>query len=203
MDAFTAYLLQQSPPPYPDDVSQVLHGDRTWAPGGTVRLFDSTLTAAAASFDITAISQAYSMLQLELLLRGDAAASGVAVDCHLNNDTSGNYDYDLNTISGGVLNSTSTGSAAGYMQVGRAPGGSATANYAGQATLVIPAYTQTTFYKQVRCVGATNNGGTASELMETLFSGVWKSTAAVTEITIYPSSGNWAAGSRATLYGIA
>ncbi len=57
-------------------------------------------------------------------------------------------------------------------------------------------YSNTTTYKTVlsRCSNPT--GGTLA------VAGLWRSTAAITSITLTPTAGNWLSGSTFTLYGI-
>lgn len=176
----------------------------TWvAPSGAgavTMLFDSTAGGAVASFDITPIAGTYKHLRLVAQLRGDTAATTVGVRLRVNNDSGANYD---DQFLAGINATASSGGANGgtSSSLGDVPAASATAGLAGALTLEVPNYAGTTF--STTFVSTTNgfNSQAAAGRNVEVSSGVWRTTSAVTRLTIFPNAGNWVAGSRCTLYG--
>jgi len=178
-----------------------------WAAGGgsggaMINLTSSTLGAPAASFDLTTISQAYNHLELWLLLRGTKAATVTNTRVRLNNDSAANYDqqelFGANASAGGDATAGVT-----YAFMGNANAASATAGAFSILRMIVPFYTGTTAHKVIEGVGASfiteGTVGTYSAVVE---AGLWRSTAAVSRITVFPDTGNWDTGSAYVLYGI-
>lgn len=169
--------------------------------GNTVKIFDSTLGADAASFDIASISAAYAALQIVLQVRATNAAASAIVLCRFNNDSGANYDYEY-TYAQGVTPSAAQTLATTALALGDCPGATATAGYAATIEAVIANYAGTTFNKvcSSRC---GNPIGTASgNVFSELICGHWRTTAtAINRVTILPSANNFLAGSRCTVYG--
>src|SRR5690348_3688092 len=110
-------------------------------------LFDSTLSGSAASIDTGAngIGQAYNVLDIYMYLRGDTAAVATNVNITFNNDTGSNYDYQVvsgNNVTAGASNNH------GVAQISWTTlAASATSSDFGVGYMTIPAYTQTTGFK--------------------------------------------------------
>lgn len=171
------------------------------APGAMVQLADSLLGADTANFDFTSISGSYNHLLLYTYLRGTKAVTGLGLNLRFNNDSSAIYDwyrfYGSGSGSfghGGVDNDTS-------IDADYPVGDSATTGFVGSGQFFIPNYAATTFFKSCTYdgFGPRAEGGS---LFRFSGGGMWKSTAAITRITITPDANNWKAGSRVTLYGV-
>ena len=121
---------------------------------GMTKLFDQTLSAAAATIDTGAagVAGGYSSLMVMVLARAaDAVFSGGFI-LVLNNDTAANYQYIWTDNSNGTSSSfISTGQ--GGLKVMEGPGSSIGANIFGAAHLMIPAYDQTSGYKVATGLG--------------------------------------------------
>ena len=159
-----------------------------------------TKSGAAASYDFTNIPQEFSHLRIVVVGRGDAG--GAALFLRFNNDTAANYDqqifYNNSTTVAGVATAAATS-----MQVATLTLSTSTAGQAGVATIDIPAYSGTTFRKTTTSqAGAFRTEGTASSYEAAVFAGNWRSTAAITRVTLFLNSGNFAAGSSCSLYGM-
>lgn len=156
------------------------------------------LAVDTASFDFQSIPDSYESLRLIYHGRGAAATNGNLFVMRFNNDSGANYDYETNnSINGGHTGANFTGQTSiGFMAI---PKGSSTADRPGSGDILIPGYARTVFHKVTR---ATGTDYITSVLRVTGGAGVWKSTAAITRITIAPDTGNWLAGSVASLYGI-
>jgi len=171
------------------------------APGGMVLVADSTLGAAAASFDITAIPGKYKHLQIVASLRSTKTATFDAVRIRFNNDSGTNYQnaiqYAVDGYNEMVEEEAATG---GYTEAMAAssPSGSFAA-----CTVLIPDYASTvTTYKSFTSTSGGLKGATAPHIVDA--GGSWNSGgAAITRITLVPGTGpNFLAGSRVTVYGL-
>ena len=80
------------------------------------------------------------------------------------------------------------------------PGSSQTASTFGSTTIYIPNYTSSNNKSYSIDTVSENNGTTA---YAGLFAGLWSNTAAITQITITPDTGNFVQYTTASLYGIA
>lgn len=162
----------------------------------TVLIQDVMLDIAASSFDFVAIPQTYKHLQLVWQARGTTVAATTACTLLFNGDTGANYDYEV--IFGNVNTPTAALSTADTNLDGfLIPAASATAGSAGAGDASIPYYAGTTFWKQILLREVAVKEGLA------IFrGGNWRSTAAINRITVTVAAGNFAAGSRMTLYGV-
>lgn len=172
------------------------------AQAGLVRLYDRVATGALASFDVTGIVQDYAHLQFVLQGRGDTVAGAVQINLFLNNDTGANYDFhyilgtNTSISTNGVIASASP-------QIGNITAANATANFPGMIQGLIPNYAGAVFFKQV--MAQEWDESSAAVAGQSIFhnSLLWKSAAAITRITAQPAAGNFVAGSRFTVYGMA
>lgn len=147
-----------------------------------------TLTANAASITFSSIPQGYTDIILVTSGASQPAGGGAAA-IRFNSDTATNYSY-LYMFGSGT--SVSTGKFANQTVI--PTNRHNTTEGGGKAH--IQNYSNTTTYKTVVTSGAGNN-------IAILYTGTWRSTAAITSITIIPESGpGWAVGFTATLYGI-
>jgi hypothetical protein len=169
--------------------------------GAMTQLYDNIASGAIASWDVQGISQAYNHLMLIVLARMDAVVSDQAGRLRFNGDTGANYDSER-FVAFGATQSTGESLAATGASFGWFTGSSADANYASYEDLIIPHYTGTVFNKTF--VGKNSSPQTtASGLTQAgIHSGLWRNTAAINRITVYPLTGNWIAGSRLTIYGL-
>ena len=183
---------------YPADANKVLTGAGTWL-GGMVLVADNTLSVAAASFDFTGLPTTYAHLMVVLYTRGDAAAISVAQILRLNNDSGANYqDQRLYGDGAGV---TAAESLAGTsIGLGNTTASTGPANAFGTSIVMIPHYAGASNQKTISANVDYRNGTGAGSSFTMRVSGWWASTAAVNRVTIAPSSGNFVAGSRCSIY---
>jgi len=172
------------------------------AAGGIVPIFDTILGAAAAAIDITSIPQGYASLLLVLEGRSDAATTNTAAYCQFNGDTGANYDYQQMQAGGtGVSASNALATATGFV-LGNIIGNTGPAGVSTLFYVDIPNYSRTTWQKQAFCRNSLRRGTTAGDTFVTDWAGWWRNAAAITSMHLWLSTGNWMAGSRATLYGL-
>jgi hypothetical protein len=150
-----------------------------------------------AAIDFTAITGSYTDLCLKYALR--ASTSSNNKDCYitLNGSTSG--------FSGIYLQgngATSAGSFTLARYVGNVPDSTATASTFSNSEIYIPNYSGSTNKSFSIDTVQENNTTTAGQALDQLIAGLWSNTAAITSISITPSSGTFVQYSTATLYGI-
>jgi hypothetical protein len=184
--------------------AQYLGGGSTpaWTNAPFVLLSDTTLGGNAASFNITGISQAYSHLKIVAKMRNDGAVAKSNWNLRFNADSGSNYDE----VIGKVINATLSGeSNAGttVLQGFLAAGASATASVFGTAEVIVPDYVGSGHKTVIGDSGVIATEGTVASFHRYWNSGVWKSTAAINQVTLTPGDGsNWVAGSRLMIYGM-
>lgn len=168
--------------------------------GAVTKIASQTLAVAAASISFTGIPATYSDLIVVLNGRGDSAATFVEARLRFNNDIAANYDFESNLMnnatntSGGTVGATS-------VFLGWIPAATGVASAASSCEITVPNYAGTTFHKDLRSRGGLRTGAAAANLFSADVWGDWRSAAAINRVDLFPSAGNFLAGSRATLYG--
>lgn len=169
--------------------------------GGGAVLFDSTLGADAASIDTGAggIAQSQNVLEIWVIARTDQAAVGSAALLTFNNDSGAVYDYEQLTGTN-VTAAAAPGNAQTSILLD-AKGASAAANEASIVCLLLPGYTQTTFFKAGTSIaGAADTTAAGSIARVTSFQ--YRSTTAVSRAKIANGGGTvLKAGSRLLILG--
>jgi hypothetical protein len=158
---------------------------------------------STTSVTFSSIPTGYTSLRIDELASSSDSAVQEVLYCQINGDTtSGDYAGELWGGSTSAFFSAQSGTTNG-VGCSFINGSTAYANSPATASILIPYYLQTTFNKTISTVaqyaGATTFGGNG-----TLFvNDSWKSTAAVTSITLSDTAGgHFIAGSTFTLYGI-
>jgi hypothetical protein len=170
--------------------------------GTWVQLANSTLAAPAASFDFTSISGSFAHLLVEMYLRGDDTTTAVAASLRFNADTGNNYDDQRLSASAAVA-AAAENFAGSSPDFAFAPAANATSNVFGAARLLIPHYANASNNKAALSRWATKTATTTGTLQAGAAAVFWRSNAAITRVTIFPGTGDWDTGSRATLYALA
>lgn len=166
--------------------------------------FDSFATVtvgggtSASSLTFSSIPQTHSHLRLILSTRGTSSLARAAV--RFNSDSSSNY-YDHYWYGNGSSSGYGYDGGLSLIELGVVPTSSEMAYVQGQFIVDIFDYRDTSKVTTVRSMG----GVSGSTRYFSLNSGVWKSTSAVTTLTIVPGlvgSGNFNEFTVASLYGI-
>jgi len=166
-----------------------------------VEISSTTLGEAAASIDLASIPATYESLRLIVVARHDVAVVSAAMSLRFNGDTGNNY-ADQYLLAG---HTTVTGAAAVNQTLalaGRSAGSSADANNAVVTVIDIPLYAGTTWNKAFLSHSAVQDEDTSANVSHYFISGIWRSTAAINQITLTPASGNFIAGTYCALYGV-
>lgn len=166
---------------------------------GAGAIFDTTLGAAAASVDITPIVATYAHLRIEIVARGDTAATATAVVIRYNNDSAANYDHQImgmsNATAIGIEALAGTSAWVGYMPAATAP-----ANASSNIEVVVAGYAGTTFQKAATSACSLKTTVATGGLTTYANAHWWRSTAAINRVTLLANAGNFVAGSRVTIY---
>jgi len=153
----------------------------------------TTLGSAAASIDFTSIGSGFT--DLRLVLAGSTSASTYLYFTINNTTTPYSYTYLYGT--GAVANSkrnTSGGLTGIFINDEVATG----VSDRFLAELNFFSYAGSTYKTSLSKYSGDRNGSGQVQLNVNL----WGSTSAITQITLYPSSGNFETGTTATLFGI-
>lgn len=157
--------------------------------------------APQANFDVTTGLTGFNTLRLVLYGRGSTAAVSIDVRVRFNNDSGSNYDSEWFSAFGtGNAQSESIGATSG--KFGDIAAASATANRFGAVEGEIPCYAGTANHKLLLAqAGWVQNTSSGNTLSQSVTCG-WRSTSAITRVTLFPSTGNFDTGSRLLIYGI-
>ncbi len=187
------------------DASQAL--GVKWIGGGMHLIEEISLAAPAASVSFATLPTIYRHLHLMVCARTDSAESAALGKLQFNGDAGSNYAYQKTYINNSSLNTFGNGSVA-YIPVMQPEGTSDQANSFGFVQADIFYYRNTNFYKNVRAAGGFISTGASSGLNEIHMAAWWKSTSAITTISLLASSydgataKNWLANSIFSLYGV-
>ena len=170
--------------------------------GGAATDYESIQTytvgaGGSSSIVFSSIAGTYSHLQVRCLARATTSASYEYLRLRLNGATTG---YSRHALLGngsaasanGVANDTLIG-------MGEIPAATSTSNTFGAAVIDILNYSNTTTNKTVRGLIGNDQNGSGTVY---LASGALYSTSAITSITLYPDTNNFAQYSSFALYGI-
>lgn len=174
--------------------------------GGAATDYESISTVTvgsggAATIDFTSIPSTYSHLQLRFIGRGTSTSNPLALNYTFNGVTSSSYTAYHDLQGDGSSASASAFGANTYAIVKNWIAGSNASNTTsyGAAVMDILDYANTNKYKTVRTLAGTDRNGSG----EIHFgSNLFMSTSAISSISLYPESGNWAQYSQIALYGI-
>jgi len=151
----------------------------------------------AANMEFTSIPATYTDLVLKISQRGTEAAVYNTLRTRFNNDTTdANYAYRYVRGSGSAASSASS-SASPYS--GEGNGTTSTSNTFSNFELYIPNYAGSQAKSSSLDLVSENN---ATEAYAQLIARLWTGTAAINQITVFPSTGTFLQYSTATLYGI-
>lgn len=152
-------------------------------------------TGSEAVISFTSIPATYKHLQIRATTRTTYAGGfGLTASMSFNSDGAANYSWHWLYGDGGSVATNATANAASIGN-GWTGGSSMTANMFSGTIIDILDYANTNKYKTSRTLTGTAAGGIF------LTSGNWRNTAAISTIGLF-SAGNWASGTRFSLYGI-
>jgi hypothetical protein len=158
-------------------------------------------SGGAANIEFTSIPSTYDDLWIVLSARLSLAGSNYAeVALRFNGVTTTSYSRTTLTAFSSTVNSGRATNSSSYLH-GTVPAADANSNIFGSSSIYIPAYANTSNNKQIISESnGENNSTTAWSNQYT--AGLFRSTSAISSITIFRSSTTFVQYSTATLYGI-
>ena len=172
------------------------------APAPSLNSYESIQTVLVgsggqSSISFTSIPSTYKHLQIRLMARNGNAGTEYNGTIQFNSDTGSNYSYHYI-----VGNGSSASAGAGTTQTSalsfQAPGAGAAASIFGVAVIDVLDYQDTNKFKTIRSLNGFDRNGAGSVFM---WSGNWRSTSAVSSITMNLDNG-FVQYTSAALYGI-
>ena len=168
--------------------------------GDYYQLGSSTASTNVASFDFTSIPSSYSHLQIRMLGRSSRATVNDNFLIQFNGDTATNYSWHYLSGNGATTAYSSNGVTQTSLAGNSLTAASTAANVFGITVVDIFDYSNTNKFKTTRLMGGMDvNGATGYAEM---YSGLWRSTTAISSIKITPGLGNFIPYSSCALYGI-
>ena len=163
-------------------------------------------SAGASSITFSSIPSTYTHLQVRGITRStNGSTNGISIYVRFNSDTATNYSYHgLDTYQGASAAIEAFGGASStYAFAGIMPNSALLSNMFNATVIDILDYANTNKYKTTRSLsGYDMNGATTGYNYLGLYSGSWRSTSAVSTITLLGASDNFAQYSSFALYGI-
>ena len=164
-----------------------------------------SLTSSASSIEFSSIPSNYTHLQLRCISTTSRATYSLdQLYVRFNSDVVANYSWH-ELAGNGAAASAGSGSGAGqvYMNLGWTSS-TVTASTFGVHIMDILDYKDTTKYKTIKVLGGMDINGTTAGYggVVKLSSGAWRSTSAISTITITPDNNPFQANSHFALYGI-
>jgi len=154
----------------------------------------SLTPSSYGTYEFTSIPSTYASLQLRISSL-DASANNTWV---MTFNNSGGTNYAYHTLSGNGTTAAATGYA-NQAGIDVNTGGNGTSSTQPTVAIIdIHDYASTTNYKTARIFCGTDKNGTGGAV--NLNSGVWKSTSAITTLTL--AGGSFSSGTTLALYGI-
>jgi hypothetical protein len=159
-----------------------------------------TLTGNQTSITFSSIPSTYKHLQLRWIAKSDRTETDDVVTMQFNSDTGSNYSWHSLRGNGSAA-AASAGTSTSYMEINYgATGDSGASSIFAGAVVDILDYTDTNKYKTTRTLNGMDLNGSGWIY---LHSGNWRSTSAVTSITLDQRYGtNFKQYSSFALYGI-
>lgn len=169
--------------------------------GLCVQLADTVLVGTSAAITFASIPQAFSHLRIVGYARTDGAVTVQDMLMRFNGDSGANYDRQYLS---GAVSTAAAGESFGTTGLGvsSVPGASAAANLFAPFDIVTPYYSQGSNHKASVSCWAYKYGTASGNLGVGMMSHFWRSAAAITQVSLHPTSGNFVAGTRVTLYGM-
>lgn len=160
---------------------------------------EMVLGSAAASVVFSSIPTTWRHLRLVIVGRGDSAAVNVQARLRMNGDTGNMYDSQQLDATGSATGAVEEVAQSSIL-IGTLAAASAPAAAAGVLDINLPHY-RGAFRKTATSVGFEQQTDEPGGQKLRVRGGVWRSGVALNSLTLYPSAGNFAAGSVFTLYG--
>ena len=174
----------------------IMDGAGGAAAGDYESIASASGTGSSGTITFSSIPSTYKHLEIRQISR----VSVVASDCNLrfNSDTGSNYSWHR-LMGNGSAASSAAGVSNTYIELPATSYSSLLSNVYGTSVTSILDYADTNKFKTVRSLGGFEDNSSGLVLF---CSGNWRSTSAVTSISLITGSGSWTTDTRFALYGI-
>ncbi len=180
-------------------LTRVSSSSLAFAMPAMVKIEEQTPTGTSVTFSSLG---SYTHLRVIYTARGTQVATGSSLNMTFNADATAIYDLQRISGAGATVGAAESLAQTSILNVGVVAAASATANMPGSGEIVIYDYRGTTFHKQVTSSFLWQTSTSSGALTTRTVGGVWRSTAAITSITLALGSGDFVSGSKITLYGL-
>jgi hypothetical protein len=151
----------------------------------------------------SSIPGTYRALKLVWTVRSDDTVStNRAMFLQANGDTGSNYDTEFVSGAGTTAASVAQTLAGTSAQIGQVATDGATTGLVGTGFVEIPYYADTTFNKAGQGLHTYKTANTTGNIIIRSLGFHWRSTAAISSLTVFLGGGNFKTGSKVALYGI-
>lgn len=174
------------------------------ATGSIMRKIDEKNgTGASGTISFTGIPQIYRALKLHICGRSTDASLAVGTRMTFEaSPTAGAYNSQRFSAAATVTGASELIGTVDRIDTGGIPAASSPANCYSGTEITIPEYRNTSMFKTVHVLDVYPADLASGGLVVQINGGVWESTAAIDQIHIALSAGNWTAASRISLWGI-
>ena len=178
------------------EYTSFLAGNTQFIPSSYESIATASGTGSSGTITFSSIPQDYTHLEIRQISRVSVASS----DCNLrfNGDTASNYSWHR-LMGSGSASSAAAGVSNTYIELPATSYSSLLSNTYGASVTSILDYANTNKFKTVRSLGGFEDNSSGLVLF---CSGNWRSTSAVTSISLITGSGFWTTDTRFALYGI-
>ena len=156
-------------------------------------------SGGAATIDFTSIPSTYTDLCVKYSTRVTASATFSDLNIRFNGSTSGYSERMLAANGTAAFSAAASGSLINW---GASDGSTATTSTFSNGEIYLPNYAGSTNKSMSQDVVTENNSAATNSITMQIHAGLWSNTAAITQVTLIPSSGTLVQYSTATLYGI-
>lgn len=155
-------------------------------------------SGGSSSITFSSIPATYTHLQIRGICKTDRADDNDNVKMQFNGDTASNYSHHILLGTGSSVVAAATANASSILTIAGAAAN--VASVFGSGVIDILDYKDTNKYKTVRTLGGYESNSTGFIALQ---SGNWRSTSAITSITLAPNIGsNFNQYSQFALYGV-
>jgi hypothetical protein len=171
---------------------------------GLSLISETILTGSVASVTFASIPQTFRTLRLFLQLRSDQAVEAESVILRFNADSGNNYDWIQHYYNTGTGSAGSVTRATSSIALGLCEAANSRASNFSPINLLVSGYATAGEKWVSNSLSAVFGDVSADADMYTIqIFGRWRSTAAITSVTILPATGpNFVSGSILQLYGV-
>lgn len=168
--------------------------------GGLAKLAETIISSPVSTITFSAISGSYRNLALRITCAA-SVNTNPTLSLQFNGDTAAHYDWTFAYTEGNGIATGSAGFSSTSMAWLSPIPSNALANQPAVVAILITNYTGTVFNKALTGTWMREDTTVTTGIFAGILSGTWKSTAAITSITLSLSSGNFVVGSTFSLYG--